>query len=83
MTEIENMTKNELTKFMTGLINEITELLLKSQPGKRFIKSREARELLNCSNSTLLNYRATGILHPNKIGGTFYYDLQEIKNLLQ
>ena len=79
----ENVTKTEFAKFTSDLINEIKGLGISVQTTKRLIKAREVREILNCSSSTLLNYRSTGILHPIKVGGTFYYDLQQIKNLLQ
>ena len=82
MTE-NYVTEDELQQLKAELILEIKEHATPLQASKRFIKAKQAKEFLDCSSGTLFNYRTTGILNPKKVGGTFYYDSEEVKNLLQ
>jgi len=77
------VTREEFRQLKYELMNELKEMLTPFQNEKRYVKSKEAKDLLDCSNGTLQNYRESGILHPKKVSGTYYYDMLELKNLLQ
>jgi len=46
------------------------------------MKSSEVKKILKCSDSTIHNLRKQQILIANKIGGTYYYSSQQIKEML-
>ena len=82
--KIEILTKEDLQSFRLQLLEDIS-LLLKPNPAntKQWLKSSEGRTLLKISPGTLQNLRITGKLSPSKIGGSFYYRMDEIEKLLQ
>ena len=81
----ELLTKNDLADFKLQLLFEIKNLLKEQsgQPFKKWLKSREVRNLLNISPGTLQNLRARGILPYTRIGGVIYYDSDEIRHMLE
>ena len=82
--KIEILTKEDLQSFRLQLLEDIS-FLLKPNPAntKQWLKSSEVRTLLKISPGTLQNLRITGKLSPSKIGGSFYYRMDEIEKLLQ
>lgn len=66
------------------LLNEILERLPKCLTGnkKEFLNAKEVKEILGCSDSTLINYRKSGILTGKKVGGRFYYAQPDLNKLL-
>ncbi|MBS1524720.1 MAG: helix-turn-helix domain-containing protein [Bacteroidetes bacterium] len=79
----EVVTKEDLEIFRIKLLDDFRRLLASQQqePKKEWLKSGEVRKLLKVSPGTLQNLRITGKIHPTKIAGTWYYNLEEI-NLL-
>lgn len=67
------------------LLDDIKKLLSNEsgQLTKKWIKSPEVRELLDISPGTLQTLRINGTLPYTKMGGTLYYDYQEIIQVLQ
>jgi hypothetical protein len=49
---------------------------------KKWLKSKEVRELLQISSGTLQNLRVRGVLEFTRIGGTLFYDAAVIGRLL-
>lgn len=81
---VELITKDDLQKFRRDLLEDLKQFITssKAEP-KKWLKSAEVKKLLNISAGTLQNLRINGQLKPNKVGGTFYYALQDIQSLLQ
>ena len=79
------ITTEELREFKMELLDEIKEILQQSSgiAIKRWLKSPEVRELLGISPGTLQNLRINGTLAYTKVGGTLYYDYQEIMNVME
>jgi hypothetical protein len=80
---IEILTKTDLYEFRKSLLEDIREVLKdKNEQSKKWLKSTEIRKLLNISPTTLQNLRINGTLTYTKIGGTIYYDNNDIEKLL-
>lgn len=82
----EILTTDDLREFKLEMISEIKQLLgsLNNQitNEKRFLKSSELQELLDMSPASLQNLRNARVLPYTKIGGTFYYDWEDIVQLM-
>lgn len=78
------ITTDDLREFKIELLEEITKLFedKKETPAKRWLKSSEVRKILNMSPGTLQTLRVNGTLASTKIGGTHYYNLNDIEKLL-
>jgi len=80
---LEILTKEDLNQFKTELFKELRNAISNQQPlTKKWLKSAEVRNILDCSAGTLQNLRINGTLSPTKIGGTWYYDAEQVQNLL-
>lgn len=79
---MEILTKDDLIQFKQELFLELRSALSIQKPLKRWLKSSEVRVILDCSAGTLQNLRINGTLSPTKIGGTWYYDADQVQNLL-
>lgn len=81
---LEILTKDDLQEFRLQLLSDLKKVLSLSQPTheKAWLKSTEVKKLLKISSNTLQNLRVRGKLHPAKVGGLFYYSLEEINELL-
>lgn len=79
------ITTDDLREFKLELLEEIQELLSKqhSTTSKKWLRSKEVRELLGISPGTLQNLRINGTLPYTKIGGVLYYDEEEINAVLE
>ena len=80
-----NLTTDDLYEFKEELMEDLKKLLkaYSSQPGRRWLKSQQVRKLLGNSAGTLQHLRVTGILPYVKIGGMYYYDYEDIQNMLR
>lgn len=81
---IEVITREDLFEFKRELLKDIA-ILVKSEETKKqkWLKSGEVKQLLNISSGTLQNLRINGTLTYTKIGGTLYFDSDDIDKLLQ
>jgi len=80
---IEVVTKEDLLEFRNQLLTEIKGIINNApQKKQKWLKSHEVRELLTISPGTLQNLRINGTLTYTKIGGTIYYDNDDIEKLL-
>ena len=73
-------TKDDLKEVEKKIIEKINQLGSKEE--KRFLRSSEVLELLNISASSLQNLRVNGILPFTKLGGSIYYDRNQIYKIL-
>lgn len=80
---VEIITREDLNEFRNVLLNDLKELLQAKVPqSKKWLRSSEVRKLLNISPGTLQNLRINGTLSYTKVGGTMYYDFQDIEQIL-
>lgn len=80
---VEIITREDLNEFRNLLLNDLKELIqVKAPQTKKWLRSSEVRKLLNISPGTLQNLRINGTLSYTKVGGTMYYDYQDIEQLL-
>ena len=79
------ITTDELREFKLELLEAFKELL--AQQGdvqqKRWMKSKEVRDLLGISPGTLQNLRVNGTLPFSKVGGVLYYQYQDVMQVVQ
>ena len=83
---IEIVTKEDLQVLRLQLISDIKQMLdglPEPVDQSTWLKSRDVMRLLNISVSTLQTYRINGTVKFTKIGGTLYYDIQQLKSLLK
>jgi len=81
---IEVLTREDLFEFRQLLLKDLKELLkVSATTNKKWMKSPEVRKLLAISPGTLQNLRINGTLAYTKIGGTIYYDNDDIEKLLK
>ena len=78
------VTIEDLSHFKTQLLEELL-IALKSQTSivsKKWMKSCEVRQLLKISPGTLQHLKTTGAIPHSKIGGTVFYNHDDILRLL-
>ncbi len=82
---IEVLTKDDLQAFRIQLLDDIGKLMDAKavQQPFQWIRSGELRKQLKLSPATLQNLRIAGKLHPVKVGGTWFYDMEEIRSLFK
>jgi hypothetical protein len=80
----EFITKEDLKIFKKELLDELL-LALKNDPKKegQWLKSSEVRKMLNISPNTLQSYRIKGSLKFSKIGGTYFYNREDVHKMLE
>ncbi len=72
--------KNELVSEFKALLKEISGTTEKKET--KWIKSPQVRRILNISPGSLQHLRITGIIPYTKMGGTLYYDYDDIQKIL-
>jgi hypothetical protein len=78
------ITTDDLREFKMELLDAITRLFENKgeQRTKKWLKSSEVRKILNVSPGTLQTLRVKGTLPSTKIGGTHYFNFNDIEKLL-
>jgi len=79
------ITTEDLMDFKSDLLANI-KVIVSTQSGmkiKKWMKSKEVRELLSVSAGTLQTLRINGTLPYSKIGGVVYYDYSEIVKVFE
>ena len=81
---VDIITKTDLELLKESTIEEIRNLLSEYiTRNKKWIRSAEAMKILSCSSGTLQNLRFNHTLPYSKLGGTIYFSLQDIENILE
>lgn len=70
--------KAELVRDFRGLLQEA----FGNMPGKRWLKSTDVKKILGISHGFLQALRDDGTLPFSKIGGSIYYDYQDIIQMM-
>jgi len=82
--QMDLITKQDLVEFRRELLNDLKEFIHKSHsdPGKRWLKNKEIKELLGVSSNTIQRLRISGKLKSVKIGGVHYYEYVDVEKML-
>lgn len=75
------LTQGDLEDFKTDFLFELKRLVkecVSGAPGKKWLKSAEVKKLLGISHGFLQSLRDSGALPFTKIGGSIYYDYEDI-----
>ena len=83
--QLNIITLEDLLQFKTELFTEMHRLLQGSKESqvKQWLRSSEVRKMLNISPGTLQNLRISGILPYRKIGGSMFYNREEIEKIMR
>ncbi|WP_345954034.1 helix-turn-helix domain-containing protein [Mucilaginibacter sp. PAMB04168] len=83
MNPSELLTKKDLQDFKTELFEMLKPLLEnRNLYQKKWLKTKDVREILDISHNTLQNLRVEGKLRFTKIGGILYYKPEDIDKML-
>ena len=79
------ITTDDLREFKIELLDDIKKLLKirADMANKRYLKSQELMKILKVSSGTLQTMRINGTLPYTKIGGIYFYDPDEISNVMK
>ena len=84
---VEIVTKEDLEVFRKKLLADFKEFLdqrnNKQEESIQGYKTSHVRKILGCSINKLVSLRITRNLRTKKIGGTIYYNKEDIKRLLE
>lgn len=85
---IEVLTKEDLQLFRVQLLSDIRTMLLSLNPhaGNQKMegfKTGDVRNVLGCSVNKLMSLRIARKIRWKKIGGTVYYNREDVKRLLE
>ncbi|MDP1765195.1 MAG: DNA-binding protein [Sediminibacterium sp.] len=79
---MQHITKDDLKTLRLEIIEELKNILVnQKQTNPEFLRSSQAKKLLDCSDSKLETLRKNGTLSYTKIGGTIYYNNSDISKL--
>lgn len=77
------VTTEDFEEFKKELLGEINQLFdLKLGNIRRWLKSDEVQRMLKLSPGTLQTLRLNGTIPYTKVGGTIFYDLDDINRIL-
>lgn len=80
-TRDQILTQSDLLEFKEDMLQEFKRIIkecVNGQPGKKWLKSAEVKKLLGISHGFLQSLRDSGVLPFTKIGGSIYYDYEDI-----
>ena len=80
---LEFITKSDLENFKSDIIKEVADLINGKQENKKWLKSADVRKMLSISPGTLQNLRVSRVLPFTKIGGTVFYDYNDVMKVMQ
>ncbi|MCA5005650.1 helix-turn-helix domain-containing protein [Sphingobacterium bovistauri] len=86
--EVDIVTKQDLRTFKSEILEEMRAILQEkgnqmNSTDRSWLRSAEVRKMLRISAGTLQNLRINGTLPYRKIGGTMYYQSQDIHNMME
>ena len=79
--ELQVLTADDLEKFRKQLLTDIENLLNVKYP-KKWLKTNEVMELLGMSEVTLQTLRNKGLIPFRKLGGTVYFNAEELDEFM-
>ena len=82
MAKIEILTKEDLNEFKAELIQEFKVVIEAEAQNVQWLKSAEVSSILGISPGTLKNLRDSRSIPFSKLGGTLYYNMNDINQIL-
>jgi hypothetical protein len=83
---VDILTKDDLLELRQTLISDFKKLLnevMKQQPDTlEGYKTKDVRRILGCSTNKLVSLRINRKIRVKKVGGTLYYNADDVKKLL-
>ena len=79
---LELITKSDLIDLKNEITASLTTSIKELKP-KKWLRSKEVRHMLSISPGTLQNMRINGDIPYTKLGGTLFYDADEIGQILE
>jgi len=76
------LTKRDLYDFEERIISVLKSTHTPKKPSK-YLRSKDVCEMLNISQATLQNFRNSGKINFTKLGGTLFYEIEEIESKLK
>jgi len=83
MAKIEIVTKDDLEALKVELIKEFKVLFGAKSSDIKWLRSSEVLELLNISSGTLKSLRESGEITFSKLGGSLYYNYNDLVAVLE
>lgn len=83
MNTNEILTKIDLEIQVEKIIGEIRKLKDDPSKKKQWLRSKEVQQMLGISASSLQNLRVNRVIPFSKIGGTIFYNIDDILKLLE
>lgn len=84
---LEIVTKEDLQVFRMQLLKDIQDIINKAKQSTdnrpEGYKTSDVRKILGCSINKLVLLRTSKKIRVKKIGGTLYYNKEDIKHLLE
>ncbi len=85
---VEIVTKEDLQHLRLQLINDLKDFVVQvkseiASPSLEGMKTKHVRKILDCSYNKVQALRIAGKLRCNKVGGTLYFNKQDVQKLLQ
>jgi len=77
----EIATKADIDKII-DMLEQIKEGLKSAPAEKPILRSADVKRLLNVSDSTLQRLRISGAIKGKKIGGVWFYDMDQIRGII-
>ncbi|HYV92751.1 MAG TPA: helix-turn-helix domain-containing protein [Chitinophagales bacterium] len=76
------ITTDDLLLFKTDLINEIKKILTTQPKQRKWLRSKDVREMLNISPGTLCTLRTNGTLPFTTVGKTVFYEYEDVVKIM-
>lgn len=84
---IEVVTKDDLQILRVQVVNDLKAIIMQSKQSVdqkvEGYKTKDVRKMLGCSTNKLVSLRIARKLRTKKIGGTIYYNREDVKRLLE
>lgn len=84
---MEIVTREDLEMFRVQLLSDIKNIIREQQPlaaeKPEGYKTSDVRKILGCCVNKLVSLRVTSKLRTKKIGGTLYYNKEDVKRLIE
>lgn len=84
---IDIVTKDDLTVFKTSLIADLKQVISEAMgqipESPEGYKTKHVRAILGCSVNKIVSLRIARKIRTKKVGGTLYYNKEDVKKLLQ
>jgi hypothetical protein len=84
---VEIVTKDDLQNFRLQLLDDMKTLLQRSKESSsgnvEGYKTANVRKILGCSVNKLVSLRVSKKIRTKKIGGTVYYNKEDVKRLVE